>query len=251
MTSRSRPTIPLLFSYAGQKRGLVPCYPAPKRGLIVEPFAGSAGYARYWGAGRDVLLIEKKPWLARMWAWLVRAKPSEILALPLVGDIPRGGLAALSLRPEARSFIGMCIGFGHHPRNTPSKLAVVNQESGTVQWWNEAARKATADAVKMMRGWEVVCGDYSCAPNVEATWFIDPPYQRLADMYGPQVDNYARLGQWCRSRRGQVIVCEDAEATWLPFRALDQRKRSNRVSSGTGTYIGQTNLHREGVWISG
>ena len=251
MTGSSRPKIPLLFSYAGQKRGLVPCYPEPRHGLIVEPFAGSAGYARHWGAGRDVLLIEKKPWLARMWKWLTRASRAEIMALPLLEEIPRAGVQALRIRDEAKAFIGMSIGFGHHPRNTPSKLATARSNSGTVQWWNEAARKAAADSVRLMRRWDVVCGDYSCAPNIEATWFVDPPYQRLADMYGPQVDNYARLGQWCRRRRGQVIVCEDVDAGWLPFRELDLRKRSNRVSAGTGTYIGQTNLHREGVWTNG
>jgi hypothetical protein len=29
--------------------------------------------------------------------------------------------------------------------------------------------------------------------------------------------DYPALGEWCRSRSGQVIVCENAGAEWLPF----------------------------------
>lgn len=242
--------IPLLFSYVGQKRGLIECYPPPKHGLIVEPFAGSAGYARRWGADRDVLLVEKSPQVARMWKWLVRAEPDEIMSLPLLQDIPGMDLrCADGISAEARIFIGMNIGYGIAPRHTPSSMAVSNCRSGTLQWWNESSRRATAEAVVRMRGWEVLCGDYSLAPNVRATWFVDPPYARLSDMYGHMVDDYDELGRWCRKRRGQIIVCEDMDALWLPFVALPTEKRSVRASGGTGAKLGQGGLHREGVWI--
>jgi hypothetical protein len=36
--------------------------------------------------------------------------------------------------------------------------------------------------------------------------------------------DYEALGAWCRSRPGQRIVCEQAGATWLPFRHLQGAK---------------------------
>lgn len=54
----------------------------------------------------------------------------------------------------------------------------------------------------------VACADYRQMPNVEATWYIDPPYDNRAGSY------YVHADVDC----GQVIVCENEGATWLPFR---------------------------------
>jgi hypothetical protein len=59
-------------------------------------------------------------------------------------------------------------------------------------------------------------------PNVEATWFVDPPYQHVAKSYrNDEIDcntvDFPALAAWVRSRSGQVIVCEQAGADWLPF----------------------------------
>ena len=251
---RRPPVIPCIFGYVGQKRALIHCYPHPNRGVIVEPFAGSAGYARRWGAGRDVILVEKAPWLAQMWRWLTKASRDEIMSLPLLEKIPREGLSVMDLRPEAKSLIGLKINLTNHPAKVPTKLALMHQHDGQIQWWNEAGRKAVAEAVRWMRHWHIICGDYSAAPDIDATWFVDPPYERLPGMYSARVESYPKLGWWCRSRKGQVIVCEDAAATWLPFRPLDYRNRSTKSSGaggGSGAVTGQGNTHREGVWTRG
>ena len=76
---------------------------------------------------------------------------------------------------------------------------------------------------------DVRLGDYRSAPDLEATWFVDPPYQPTRGMktgqglgYAPGCTSreldYGELAEWCRSRRGQVIVCEQEGADWLPFR---------------------------------
>ena len=46
--------------------------------------------------------------------------------------------------------------------------------------------------------------------------------------------------QWCRTRQGQVIACENVGATWLPFEPLRdfQSARPGGVS-------------REAVWLGG
>jgi site-specific DNA-adenine methylase len=68
-------------------------------------------------------------------------------------------------------------------------------------------------------------GDYHDIPNQEATWFIDPPYQGNGGKYykhGNQNFDYNELAEWSKQRQGQVIVCENSEANWLPFRPLKQ-----------------------------
>lgn len=244
--------IPCIFGYVGQKRGLIECYPPPTRGVIVEPFAGSAGYARRWGAGRRVILVEKVDWLAKMWQWLVRADPYEILDLPLLEDIPSEGLNAMTgLRPEARSLIGIKLCLGTNPANLPTMMGRHHRDTGIKMFWNEQGRQAVADAVPHIRQWEIIHGDYRSAPDIDATWFVDPPYERLPDMYGARVSDYQDLGHWCRSRRGQVIVCEDERARWLPFKPLNMERRSKLNSSSSGRFTGQANKHREGVWYGG
>ena len=245
---RRPPAIPCIFGYVGQKRGLIGCYPPPSRSLIIEPFAGSAGYARRWGAGRDVVLVEKAKWLADMWKWLIQATRDEIMSLPLLEQIPREGLSAIpGLRAEARSLLGLKINLTNHPANTPTKLALQHQHDNQIAWWNPAGRKAVADALRWIRHWSIVQGEYHEAPSVDATWFIDPPYQRLPTMYSEKVDSYDELAAWCCSRRGQVIVCDDVRAMWLPFKPVNSALRKAGAHANTG----QKQTGMEGVWIRG
>ena len=84
-------------------------------------------------------------------------------------------------------------------------------------------------------------GDYKSLPNVKATWFIDPPYQTKGGYVISDVD-YFELGKWCKSRKGQVIVCENAEADWLDFNPL----------SGQHSQRGQRGqVISEYVWMKG
>jgi 16S rRNA G966 N2-methylase RsmD len=55
-----------------------------------------------------------------------------------------------------------------------------------------------------------------------ATWFIDPPYEGAGKHYihNSKDINYSHLADWCKSRAGQVIVCEDQKATWLEFKPM-------------------------------
>lgn len=54
---------------------------------------------------------------------------------------------------------------------------------------------------------------------IEATWFIDPPYQNAGVHYvhSMREEEYESLADWSKSLRGQVMVCEASGATWLPF----------------------------------
>jgi len=74
---------PFFGYYGGKWRDAVKLYPKPRCDLIVEPFAGSAGFAlRY--AERNVVLCELNPIVASVWEYLIEVKPEEIRAIPNV-----------------------------------------------------------------------------------------------------------------------------------------------------------------------
>lgn len=83
-------------------------------------------------------------------------------------------------------------------------------------------RERVASQVTTIRHWQIIEGDYTAAPDLEATWFIDSPYEGAGRHYvhGSRGIDYAALATWCRARRGQPIVCEQEGANWLPFRRL-------------------------------
>ena len=87
-------------------------------------------------------------------------------------------------------------------------------------FWSAKRRRLLAELVPKISHWEVMNNVYWNAPDIPATWFVDPPYNNNAGKaykHGQQGIYYGHLGSWCRSRKGQVIVCENAGADWLPF----------------------------------
>jgi hypothetical protein len=201
--------------YAGKWRA-APRYPAPTCATIVEPFAGAAGYSlRY--ADRSVVLVEKYPVVAEMWRYLISVSDLEVRRIPLVEDVadlpawvPQGGRWLVGFAMNAATT---------HPCNVLSagrkKLRAMGRR---FEGWSEAMRDRVASQVGRIRHWKIIEGDYRDAPDLEATWFIDPPYNNEAGArYAKQVGCYGALSDWTRSRRGQVIACENEGATWLPF----------------------------------
>jgi hypothetical protein len=86
-----------------------------------------------------------------------------------------------------------------------------------------------------IRHWQLIEGTYDQAPDVEATWFIDPPYEVAGNhQYGPRCQakdlDFSALGAWCQQRRGQVMVCENVGASWLPFRPFVGMTGSHKAS---------------------
>lgn len=89
-------------------------YPAPKHPLIIEPFAGAAGYATRY-PDRLVLLVERDPVVAALWRYLIRVPSREIMALPDVVEDTR----ELPVAEEARSLIGFWLNKRNSRRATP------------------------------------------------------------------------------------------------------------------------------------
>jgi hypothetical protein len=225
-----------LFSYYGSKYRGGPRYPAPRYPVIVEPFAGSAGYAlRHWR--RRVILCDTDPIVVGVWRYLLATPSEEILALP---DLEDGQTTDdLALPPEARWFIGFWINKG---AASPRKQMSAWGRSGVAPTsrWGQAVRRRVAIGVSRVRHWRVFERPYYEAPiSGQATWFVDPPYQVQGMHYrhGSDGVDFDHLGQWCRRRPGQVIVCEQMGASWLPFRHINDAKtaRNERSSEAIWT----------------
>lgn len=209
------------FVYYGGKNRAARTYPEPVHQQIVEPFAGSAGYACNY-PDHDVLLIDKDPVIVETWRYLLAATPEDILALPDLGDGQT--VDDLDVPTGARYLIGWWLNKGSAaPAKRPSTFMLRYPQGGP--YWGERIRERVAGQLERVAHWRVALGSYESAPDVEATWFIDPPYiggnaGGRHYRHGSRQLDYADLGAWCKGRQGQVVVCEADDADWLPFRPL-------------------------------
>jgi hypothetical protein len=193
----------------------------------VEPFAGSAGYALHY-PDREVILCEADPVIAGIWTYLIAVRPDEILAIP---DVPFDGTVDdLGVCEEARWLVGLWLNRGvTTPRRSPSRWMREGVRPGS--FWGSRVRQTIAAQVDRIRHWRVYnCSYIDCPVYKAATWLVDPPYQSAGRYYryGSKLIDYSALGDWCRSRAGQVIACENAGATWLPFVPLGDVKTTRR-----------------------
>lgn len=215
-----------MFSYFGGKnvmvgkKHLVEMYPKPHYPLIIEPFAGAAAYSLHYHT-KQVWINDYEPYIMDIWRWLQQLTPQEINALPDIkhGDDLRNYRPPL-IRP-AKAFLGHEINRGrasgaNKPTSwvTPSDLRRIKPKLH--KYCNQ------------LQHWHLTNLDYRQLPNVEACWFIDPPYQHFGGNYRHWKMNYKELAEWCKTRKGQVIVCESGRAQWLPFKYLATITTRNR-----------------------
>jgi len=243
------------FSYYGGKWRAAPRYPSPTHKVLVEPFAGAAGYALRH-PHLKVILVDKNPKVVSTWRYLIGVSERELRYLP---DLPVGATTGdLKVCDEAKLLIGWWLNKGTAaPRKSPSSnmrksLSGENPKDPPSGWWGAAIRERLATQVEYIRHWEVLEGDYTCAPDVGATWFVDPPYISAGKYYAAKYNSkgldYERLGQWCRTRKGQVLVCENDGADWLPFRTFGTFKANEGRSGGKRTVeVLWESPQREGV----
>lgn len=211
-----------MFSYYGSKSKVVHLYPRPEYGRIIEPFAGSARYSLRW-FDRDVLLIDKYEVIVKVWKYLQQASQADIMGLP--EPKYKESIEKYDLSEGEHLLMGFMVAGGVcEPQHTVQKFSDIPAQKSWI-----------ASQLFKIRHWEIRIGSYEDAPDMEATWFIDPPYQVGGERYkvGRYKDalNFGRLRQWCESRAGQVIVCENTKATWLPFHPM--REMSGAYSQTT------------------
>jgi hypothetical protein len=218
-----------MFSYYGSKSKVVNLYPEPTTDKIIEPFAGSARYAlKYWE--NDVLLVDKYDVIIKIWKYLQQASEKDIMGLPELKY--KETTEGLNLSEGERLLMGFLVSRGvRRPQKIVQKFSDIAK-----------AKVQIAGNLHKIRHWKIMQGEYADIPNQEATWFIDAPYQYGGELYNTcerqgGID-FDYLKKWTLAREGQVIVCENTKADWLPFTPL--RKMHGSLHTTT-----------EAIWMNG
>lgn len=219
-----------MWSYYGSKGKIVNKYPKPLHSTIIEPFAGSARYAlKYFE--NDVILIDKSDIITRIWKYLQLCSPKDILSLPKM--MPGQSTDEFTFSCiEEKWLLGFMVQQGvNAPRKTVSKVFGGGKMGEVI----ERDKRRIADNLFKIKHWNIICGEFNCLENsLVATWFIDPPYQHGGEYYTNRFSNrqidFSTLSNWCKSRIGQVIVCENSKADWMDFKYLTELNGSKNIT---------------------
>ncbi len=226
-----------LFKWFGSKWNASKYYPSPTGDLILEPFAGGAGYSlRHFE--KKVVIAEKDPHVNSLWKWLIKeATESEIRDIPV--NLTEGS--------DIRDFelnLGQSLLLKAWQRtNNVGNCWTISPWGNKPGQWTESTRSRVASEFHLIKHWEVQdCGLELMHnnPNPEGTsntWFIDPPYQYNYQYKNPLPLSYTELATVISNLRGQVICCEAiCQKTgfvpdYLPFeffrRCVTSRRKEN------------------------
>lgn len=233
------------FSYFGSKYRLSKKYKSPSKNILIEPFAGSACYALHY-PNKQVKLYDKYEVICGIWDYLIHASEKEILDLPMI-DFDKS-VEDYAICQEAKWLIGFWLmtastkpGF-----RATSRSIKAFESNRRLYLWIIENRYKIANQVQYIRHWTIENKSYEEIKNEDATWFIDPPYQQAGKSYKESSKNinFDHLGVWCKSRHGEVIVCENEGSTWLPFESFSnivnaRRKQTKEVVYYQGFQGGQ------------
>jgi len=202
-----------MFYYYGRKKQFARYYPAPNHEIIVEPFAGSAAYSLHGSNWRkQVILIERDERVAAIWEWLIsEASPSDFERMPELKEGERSS--------EFLHIVHAATKMAFHYKTI--KVTPVLARN-----W-EINKRLMALNLPKIKHWKIICGDYKQSPNIEATWFVDPPYKNSPGRgykYGSDKINYENLALWVEQRKGEVICCEGESGDYLPFQPIIECK---------------------------
>jgi hypothetical protein len=243
------PVQPFLSFYGG-KFNMAQRLQGPRHDHVIEPFAGGAGYSCYW-LPKHVTLIERDEAVAGVWKYLTKVKEAEFLQLPIVTDVGElpdsicqeaawligfrmnrgiqvpgktlcnwGRLAKAGIKSHSTEFVGQPTENQIHEYNKSAR-----NKGGDEQFWSAALRDKLASQLKLIRHWKIIEGEWYDAPDIEAHWHIDPPYNNQAGRaYKHSEVDFDALAAWCKTRRGYVQVCENNGAEWLPFTKIGVTK---------------------------
>jgi site-specific DNA-adenine methylase len=201
-----------MFYYYGRKKRIVKYYPKPLYDKVIEPFAGSAAYSMEYFE-KEVTLYEINHKIYSVWKYLQEASPKDILGLPILekGQCLNNEEFNYLSDPEKWT-IGLFLNPGSSvPKKSPGNFCD----------WDDKHRKDLSEELFKIKHWTIKNESYENAEKLgTATFFVDPPYQLAGKYYTNWRIDYEALGAWCIEREGQVIVCENEGATWLPFEPL-------------------------------
>lgn len=216
-----------LFPFYGSKWRDSRRYPAPHNGVVVEPFAGSAGYS-LWYEPEKVILYDVDPIIVGVWSYLIAATPEQILALP---DLEPGqSVDDFDISQEERWLIGFWLNRGSaQPKKTRTAFSARTDRQQLV--WSERARDRIASDIHKIKHWQIAQASFEDVSLVDATYFVDPPYVDKGKYYRFKDIDYAKLARWVKACPWPIVVCEQDGADWLPFRSLASIKSTKGRSS--------------------
>ncbi len=201
-----------MFYYFGRKARLAPLYPEPQYDCIIEPFAGSMAFTLHHKPD-SAIGIEIDANVHAVWHKMTALTADEIAAYPE------------PVEGERTFDRWSMMAAGSHGTSRASSYLWTERMSRDFK----KQRRMAAANVGYAAGIDYRLGSYEMLPNYEATWFVDPPYQHKDRGYRREGLDYAALAEWCRTRKGLVIVCEQQGADWLPFTPLaDIRGTTNK-----------------------
>lgn len=214
------------ISYYGGKSKISHLYPPPTTDFIIEPFAGSAAYAWRHRKGRRVWLNDLDERTYSMWTFLTRPDALAIVEALVPETVEVGQKISEIIPADFPGLIEICRAEAN--QGTQGARGVHDQVTsmGRTCW---KVKRKLREVIPEVRDWIITNVSYTEMINTKATWFIDPPYSNAAGRrYRTNRVNYEQLGGWCRSRHGQVIVCENLGADWLPFEPMNHPRVSIR-----------------------
>jgi hypothetical protein len=211
------------FSYFGSKYRMAKYYPKPTHDVIIEPFAGSAGYALLYPE-KEVILYDNYEPIVMLWDYLIKVKKEEMLNLPLDNNgnafCKEYPVSDCNIAQEAKILIGFWL---TESQTSCSRYPLSKSRGGN---WTIKKRNMLANQVESIRHWKIENKSYDeIEINQKFTWFIDPPYSQAGKRYRNNSIDYSKLATWCKERQGQIIVCEQNGANWLDFSTF--KKASN------------------------
>ena len=209
-----------LFKWFGSKWQAAKHYPPPQNDVVVEAFAGSAGYGlRHYT--KTVVVAEADPNIFALWSWLVNtATEADIRSIPI--SIPEGtDIRGMGLSP-GQALLLKC----WQRTNNVGNCWTISPWGNKPGQWTANTRARVAAEFHEIKHWKVVPDGLAllrAGANIrEVTWFIDPPYQYNYKYFGWDFP-YPDLAQLIHELRGEAIVCEAVDPKlgdkpqWLPF----------------------------------
>ena len=224
------------FNYFGGKHRLAKHYSPPRHDVVIEPFAGSAGYSLFYNVA-NAKLYDLNEDVCLVWDYLINCSDEDIKRLP---DWVRDNADIYTYdRPETY-LMGRWLKYSND-QNLPKKSELSDYQDfvsyhrdGKIsksprnlsrgKYWSPYIKKRIIDQKPLIKNWSIDHCSYEKIPDYHAHWFIDPPYNsnKILNRYKNSKSDidFTHLSQWCRDRKGYAEVCEIEGADWLPFNKL-------------------------------
>ncbi len=238
----------LFFSYFGGKVGLANNYPAPlENDIVIEPFAGAAGYSTYHEAKR-VYLFDLYPAVVETWRFLIAAANDPVVEKqlrdlpigpfyrwdnPIPTDVPLGAQYMMGFwETQSQTYPSR---WQQSPMVHPNGTPRPKNRGGL---WSQSTKDRIVAQLPKIKDWKVFEASYEDSVGIlaqegvnmaDVIWHIDPPYQNGGKRYKKsslQMD-FTALGNWVKGLEGRVMVCERDPADWLDFETLITTKNAS------------------------